>query len=293
MSTQVCIIILNYNGLNDTVECIQSIRKITYPNYRIIVIDNASIEKPSVSENLYIKQNAEVVVSKTNLGFAGANNLGIDLAMKYDPKYIMLLNNDTVVKPDFLDHLLLVYETNNNVGIVTGKILHYDDPDVLWFGGSYYDKHKYEMKIDGIGKKDSEEFSKLKEIPFATGCLWLISTATIKTVGKMCEDYFLYYEDADYCNRLVKKGLKIIYEPKATIYHKESRATKKGSKEYHYYNIRNYCIYIQRFCNANNRYKAYIKRIFIDFKEMVRGRIPVRIVFKAWKDFMQKKYGMI
>ncbi len=293
MSSMVCIIIVNYNGRDDTVECIRSIKAISYSNYRIIVIDNASAEKPSLSEDTYVLQNAEVIVSDSNLGFAGANNLGIETAMKYDSQYILLINNDTVVEPDFLSQMLLTYESTDNVGIVTGKIYYYGEPDVIWFGGSYYDERRFEMKIDGIGKKDCEEYSKKKEIPFATGCLWLISMSMIRTVGKMCEDYFLYYEDADYCNRLVKSGMRIIYEPKAVIYHKESRSTKKGSNEYHYYNIRNYYIYIQRFCDINSRYRAYINRIYIDCKQMIQGRIPARIVFRAWKDFIWKKYGMI
>jgi GT2 family glycosyltransferase len=208
-------------------------------------------------------------------------------------QYILLINNDTVVQQDFLNCLVETYESMTNVGIVTGKIYYYDERDVLWFGGSYYDECRYEMKIDGIGKKDSSEYSKRKKIPFATGCLWLMSVETLKIVGKMSEDYFLYYEDADYCKRITDSGLQIIYEPSAVIYHKESRSTKKGSRKYQYYNIRNYLIYIRKFCNTKNKCKAYTNCLFRDCKEVIRGRMSASVVFKAWKDFVKGKHGMV
>lgn len=286
MKKLVCIIIVNYNGWNDTLECVNSLNNLNYTNYRIIIVDNNSNKKNLEDElnNL----NVDIIFLDENKGFAGANNVGIEFASKYNPDYYLLLNNDTIVDKDFIEPMIKVFENDNKVGIVTGKIFYYNS-DILWFGGSHFDEKFGEYKISGIGKKDSEIYNEQQQINYATGCLMMISKNLIKEVGLLNEDYFLYYEDADYCIRTIKKGLKIIYEPQSIIYHKESRSTKKGSDSYYYYIIRNYFYYIKKF---NNRIKYKVNKQIILLKDVFRGRIKLMVFLKAYFDFKSNKMGI-
>lgn len=291
MEDLVCVILINYNGAEDTTECVKSLLCSDYLNIRIIIVDNASKHSRIEYSSDIPKEFCDIIYMKENLGFAGANNVGIQYAMKYDPAYVLIINNDTVVCSNFLFPLIDVIQNNPSVGIVTSKIYYYDEKDILWFGGSYYDEKLYECKIDGIGQQEVDRHNEKKEIPFATGCLWLIPIEVIHKVGLMCEDYFLYYEDADYCERVKRHGYKIFYEPKSVIYHKESKSTKKGSDAYRYYNIRNYLIFIRRFCSIDKRIIAYSKKWFLTSKDLIRHRLKWSVFICSWKDFIFRNYG--
>lgn len=286
MEALVCVVLVNYNGYQDTAECIRSLLKCRYKNIKIIVVDNASAKVPDKTDMEYILGNARFIRSGKNIGFAGANNLGVRHAKEYGPKYILILNNDTVVKKDFLNILIDTCEKEKQVGIATCKICYYDEPDTLWFGGSYYDSKSCEMKIEGIGEKDGPKYSVRKNLSFSTACLWLIPLETFEKIGEMNEDYFLYYEDADYCERIINGGYRILYIPEAVIYHKESRSTKKGSFLYHYYNTRNYLYYLTRYRGRKKRYRAMFRRLYMDMKSVIRGRIPIKAEIMAWRDFV-------
>lgn len=286
MEALVCAVLVNYNGYRDTAECIRSLLSCQYSNLMVLVVDNGSETEPGSEDMEYIRSNARLINSGKNIGFAGANNLGIRYARQYKPGYILILNNDTVVKEDFLNILVAAYEKEKRAGIATCKIYYYDEPDILWFGGSYYDKSSCEMKIAGIGQKDGPDYSAAGDLRFATACLWLISLEIFEQIGEMNEDYFLYYEDADYCQRMIKEGYRILYVPEAVIYHKESSSTGKGSCLYHYYNTRNYLFYLKKYAEGQSRYKAMFRRLYIDMKSVVRGRIPLKAEITAWRDFI-------
>lgn len=288
----VCVIIVNYNGKKDTEECVKSILDCKYSNVKIIIIDNNSTYNVIEYNEIINKEKCTIIYNKRNLGFAGANNIGIKYAKEhYSPNYYLIINNDTVVSENFLEPLILGFEQNNNIGITTGKIYYYDEPQLLWFGGSYYDKNLCECKIDGIGHIDSELYNIEKNIPFATACLWLVSDKVIEDVGLMDEGYFLYYEDADYCERIKQKGYYIRYIPRSFIYHKESRSTKKGSKLYNYYNTRNYLIFISKYTDLPQKIRVYKNRLIRSCKDVLKRRRELKDEWKAWYDFLFNKIG--
>ncbi len=291
MEKLVCAIIVNYNGADDTNACVDSLLRSSYKNLKIIIVDNNSTTGKVKYNNIITREKCEILYQEENLGFAGANNVGIRYAMELKSAYILIINNDTVVTQGFLTPLIEICDLNDKVGIATGKIFYYDDRDVLWFGGSYYDKKRCEFKIDGIGRKEENRHNQRREIPFATGCLWLVPTKVFETVGLMREDYFLYYEDADYCERVKQSGYRIMYEPDSVIYHKESRSTKRGSDSYQYYNIRNYLIYTRRFCKIELKIIMYINKFLYTLKEVIRGRLRLKVFIRAWSDFLALHYG--
>ena len=119
----VCIIILNWNGLKDTLECIDSIKKIKYRNYKIIVVDNASSNNEAKEIHEAYPNELDVIKNEANYGYTGGNNIGIEYAMsKYKPDYILILNNDIIVHPEFLDQLVIATLSDSTIGIVGGKV---------------------------------------------------------------------------------------------------------------------------------------------------------------------------
>lgn len=291
MAPHISIILVNYNGFTDTIECIKSIKRSNYDNYSIIVVDNASTTKPDNEQMEFLNNNCDFVSLKENIGFAGGNNVGIKFAEKYNSDYYLLLNNDTIVESNFLIPLIEQCENNPKIGIATGKILYYDQPNLLWFGGSYYDNKLCECRIDGIGKAEKKCHNECKFIPFATGCMFLISAQALKDAGYMAEDYFLYYEDADYCERIKNLNYKIKYIPQSVIYHKESRSTNKGSSLYSYYVLRNYLIFIRKYAKGKSKAGLYLRRFYISLKNVIRKRTKFKTFFYAWKDFVFHKSG--
>ena len=206
----VYIILVNFNSKVHTVECIESLEKITYKNYKIIVVDNASSDD---SQEVITKQFPEVIwiQNSENTGFADANNCGIQYALKHGTQYVLLLNNDTTVDKSFLEHLVDAYESDSSIGIATGKILYYQNHSIVWYAGGYINHWKGSSDTVGYGKGDLPEFGTNKYCTFASGCCMLVSVDVIKRVGFMENLYFLYYEDLDFCVRFLELGYKIIY----------------------------------------------------------------------------------
>lgn len=289
MNPLVCIILVNYNGFKDTVDCIRSLKNISYDNYKIIVVDNASTVEADKNDLIYIKENSDYIESSENLGFSGGNNVGIKHAEKYSPKFYLLLNNDTVVEPDFLKELVTAYKEHPDTGIFTGKIRFYSSPDKLWFGGGELNMRNAGTSHIGYMDTDSENYQKNFWITFATGCLWLLPKKTIETVGLLEEDYFLYCEDTDYCFRVLKAGLRILYVGKSCIYHKVSASAGNESDLQNYYTIRNTFWLVERYLKNKFLIKKYYTLKYL--KAVLFNKIKYSVYKSAYSDFKNKITG--
>jgi hypothetical protein len=215
----VYIITINWNGIDDTIECLDSLKGITYPNCKIIVVDNGS--KNNQAEKIKEKfRNIELIKNKKNEGFVIANNQGIKLALKNDADYILLLNNDTIIKNDFLNILIEYAEKDNNVGILSPKIIYYDS-EMIWSMGG---RISYLTGISiMIGKtKKPEQYNKIIEPDFLTGCAMLIKRKVFDKIGLLDPIYFAYYEDVDFSFKARKAGYTIKVIPESIIWHKKS-----------------------------------------------------------------------
>lgn len=210
---RVCVILVNYNGLADTIETINSIYNNTYKKITIIVVDNGS----KVNEAMIIKDKfpeVEIIRSDYNLGFAGGNNLGIDYALNYGFEYIMLLNNDTIIDNNMIT--ILLQHTKENV-VCVPAMYYYDYPSELWYGGGKINKWTGNVK-------HLNNFN-ISYVSFITGCCFFMQKETIKRIGKLDESYFMYVEDADYSIRLLDAGIKMKYVPLAKLYHKVGKSS--------------------------------------------------------------------
>lgn len=289
----ICIILVNYNGYDDTVECIKSIENSDYDNYKIILVDNGSKDKNKILNDNYINNAADVIISEENLGFSGGNNLGIKYAQeKYDPEYYLLLNNDTVITKDTISNLKKGFDFDSKAGIITGKIYYFSEPKTIWAAGGKFNFNTGIADQPELGKiDDGVQYENTCEVSFATGCTMLISKQVINTVGYLEESYFLYAEDTDYCCRVLNAGFKIIYVGKALIYHKVSASTGKQSNMQQYYMFRNNCYIIKKYCNKP--LYGYARRIYRTIKEMKYEHYSLRVLYKAWRDFHKGIIGKV
>lgn len=219
---RVSVIIVNFNGLEYTKRCLESLRKVRYPNFEIVVVDNGSKELESeIIEELFPKMTKTIRLKK-NTGFAGGNNVGVGYAFKEGADYFFLLNNDTVVSPDALKELVEFADKDPKIGIVGPKVLtlHKSKPiNLVQSVGARINLYLGETPLIG-GQVDQEQFEKPFPVDYVSGCAMLIKRNVIEEIGLFDPRYFMYVEEVDYCLRAKKRGFQIWSVPKARIWHK-------------------------------------------------------------------------
>ncbi len=241
-SPLVSIITVNYNGLLHTQAFLAAMQKVSYPNYEIIVIDNASAEDASVLKVTYPE--ITLLKSDINLGFAGGNNLGIQHA-KGD--YILLLNNDTEPSPDFLEPMVALMEERPQIGAVTAKLLYFDDASKVQFaGGTGINLYTGRGFAIGYGETDCDQYSQNYPTYAIHGAACMFSRAVIEKVGNMSNLFFLYYEETDYYERIKNAGFEVWFCGLSKVLHKESMSTGKKSPLKIYYLTRNRLVFTRR-----------------------------------------------
>ncbi len=217
----VAVILVNWNGKDLTAECLSSLRGVTYANFRILVVDNASSDG-SVAALQRLHPEVDVLSLPTNRRFAGGNNAGIARALAGDAELIVLLNNDTIVDPEFLTMLVGAFQSEPRAGMIAPKILYHDHPETLWYAGAEISFWTGAMHHVGIRETDRGQHDVRRETGYATGCCLLTSRTVIRQIGLLDESYFMYGEDADWSMRARKAGYRILYEPRARVWHKIS-----------------------------------------------------------------------
>lgn len=242
----VYIIILNWNLKHDTAECIDSALKMDFPNYRIAVVDNNSTD--GSPEFLKAKfPNINVIVNSENMGYAAGSNVGIRYALQREADYILLLNNDTIVDQRLLSQLVEAGETDPKAGILGPMILYYDQRDRIWHMGA---RRRGPMPVplkEGSGARDSGQYVSPLELDMVSGCCMLVKRAVFERLGFLDPGYFMYYEDADFCQRAQEEGYRVLCVPTAKIWHKVSRSTIGNLARFRYYQARSRALYYRRY----------------------------------------------
>jgi hypothetical protein len=292
MEPYVFIILVNYNGFEDTVECIKSIKKNEYKNYKIIVVDNASTDLSGGKLlRLYEKdEKVHVLESHCNGGFSAGNNIGIHYAKKNGADYVMLLNNDTSVDRHFLSEIVNVAISGDKPAIYTGKILYYYEPEKIWYAGGLYSKWKGTASHIGVGQVDNGQFETKRSIDFCCGCYLFMNINLFNKLGELSEEFYLYSEDVDYSLRAKENGIQIIYCPQSFIYHKISAATSQISDVVQYYMVRNRFLVIKKHHRALYKISAYIFSLLWCIKRVLKRELSVLIIKEGLGDFMKGNY---
>jgi len=287
---KVGIVLLNWNGLEDTLECINSLNMLSYTNYVIIVVDNNSDEDISPLEEKY--SDVVVIKNKSNDGFAKGNNIGIKRASELGCDYIWILNNDTVVATDSLDELVKVMDADSKIGAVTNLIYYYDDKKLAWFAGGFI-KNGTPGHLGYFKEIDLKTLS--DETDYLSGCSFLARTEALNSVEGFDEKYFCYSEDVDISLRMKEIGYKLAFSKYAIVWHKVSKsAGKTHSPIKEYYKARNN-IY---FLNKNKYPKIYILKsslysLKFILSLLIKHRKPVtaKYIFIALLDAFRGNMG--
>jgi GT2 family glycosyltransferase len=217
----VVIILVNWNGRDVTLDCLASLRDIAYPNHSTLVVDNASTDG-SVKSFRSAFPEVEVLALKENRRFAGGMNAGIRHALAAGAELLLLMNNDTTVDRDFLGPLVDRLRSDPSTGMVVPKIYYHDLPDRIWFAGGVISFWTGTMRHIGIREADAGQYDAPGPIEYATGCCILTSRKLVERIGTLDESYYMYSEDADWSMRARRAGYRIVYEPRAKIWHKLS-----------------------------------------------------------------------
>lgn len=258
---QLSIITINYNGLKDTCELIDTL-PLEDNSIEVIVVDNGSTQdEVTTIEERYPQ--VKVIRSKENLGFAGGNNLGIKAAQG---KYLLFLNNDTLLKPlaSDLRPLLTRLESSPKMGMICPKIKFSWGNQLIQFAGyTPLTPITIRNKAIGCGEVDHGQYNTAHPTPYAHGAAMMIKREVIEKAGLMPECYFLYYEELDWSMMIRRAGYDIWYEPACTIFHKESQTTGQNSPLRTYYITRNRLLFAQRNQSGMTKYFTYLYLIGI------------------------------
>ncbi|MBV9791509.1 MAG: glycosyltransferase family 2 protein [Chloroflexi bacterium] len=234
---RVGIVLVNYNGMRFMPDCLASLQQMGEPQAKIVVVDNASTDGSAawVAEHY---PSVALIQLPTNGGVTGGNNAGIEWCLANGCDYILLLNNDTVVEPDFLQHLLLHTDART---MTVPRVYFYDNRQLLNSHIGHFDFWRGVNVQYLYGKPESASSRQMQQVTMASTCAMLIPKAIIDEVGIMDDAYFLYYDDTDFIARAVKHGAVIKYIPEAVIYHRESSSSGGWaiSPLSMYYNTRN------------------------------------------------------
>lgn len=232
------IILVNYNGLDDTVDCIKSLQESDYP-VKIYVVDNASKEDETI-QLAKLFSDVSFIRSEQNLGFAGGNNLAIKVALEKKFDYIALLNNDTIVLKDTFKNLMDLADEET---VVAPVMNYYSHPREAWFSGGFINRWT------GNAKHLRDEISSAYlNISFATGCCFIAHRSIWEKTGLLDDEYFMYNEDEDFCVRLMLNDFKIKVVKNALIYHKVGKSCGGEISRFQiYYMSRNRIRVIRKF----------------------------------------------
>jgi GT2 family glycosyltransferase len=315
-----CIILVNYNGFNDTIECIESLLELSNHNFKIVICDNdskdnsinklkawhnrnklnregidfAAVGTKGIKTALKRLPKITLIRSVENLGFAGGNNLAARYAMQHEEfDYYWFLNNDTVVDHNSLSFLVSYAEKlHKKTGIIGSKLRYYHQPEKIQAVGGLINRITGQPKHIGGNEIDNGQYDNSSTtMDYIVGASMFVSNKMIKSTGLMSEHFFLYYEEIDWITRIKKTGWSIAYCPESIIYHKEGASTggkPKGTKSVlsAYYSTRSSLIYN---FNYNKRYFifVFVYTLIIAFSKLIR------IKMKSFSGMIKGIFGFI
>tara|TARA_B100000900_G_C20562958_1_gene709741 strand:- start:275 stop:1186 length:912 start_codon:yes stop_codon:yes gene_type:complete len=294
MKNSLSIILVNWNQYELTRACILSLLKCNYKNFKIIVVDNNSYDKSIYKLSREFDQ-VYFIKNNSNLGFTGANNIGINKAKTIGSEYIMLLNNDTEVESNFLEPLIKRLENESDLGIVQPLILNYQNKDIVWnFGGKFLRFFGNPVTLNK--NKNICSIVDCKYTEWVSGCCFVFRSSLTDLIGMLDDDYFVYFEDVDYSLKIKKAGYKLGVEINSKIYHHEGESWKikkslsgNISPFVHYLRFRNHLYFIKKNYAEFNLFGTilyqFFKLLVFSFYFILRLRFrKLKMVFKGLRD---------
>jgi len=292
---RVVIVILHLDQREALLGCLESCRKLDYDNHEVIVVENGSPPRPSGWEAVAFRGDVRVLRSPVNVGFARGNNLGIRDACQRGAAYVLLLNDDALVTPDFLRLLVDVGERSGDIGALGPVIVHADAPTKISFAGAAFDSNLADVR-SLEPEPETLEAGGLLDSDYVTGCCLLMKRATIERVGPLDEQFFLYWEDTDWGLRVKASGLRNVVVPAARVGHRiAASAGGLGSPLRVYHKTRSHLLFARRHAPAALlRLHARFARdvAWLALKSADRGRLSAaRAILAAVRDYTLGRTG--
>lgn len=287
------VIILTWNQKELTDACLASMRAVTYGNYRIVVVDNGSVDdsvdflRAKYPEAIYLE-------TGSNLGFSGGNNVGIKYALEDGAEWVYLLNNDTEVDPRFLDEVMTIAQTDSKIGIVGSTCFYFEPADIIWFAGAHADWLTGDMIDPRVGKTMPATLPVMEDVDETAGAGMLVRRAVIDQVGLLDPAFFIYFEETDWCQRTKRAGWRVVWAPLSKVWHKVSMTFGELSPEMTYLMTRNRWLFMRK--NAPN-FPLFAMHYFARFTKRAlafqrSGQAPLRrATFIAMFDAVRNNYG--
>ncbi len=274
------IVILNWNGKKDTLECLDSLRHVKFSKFQIIVVDNGSSDD-SVAAIRALHPEVFLIETGRNLGFAGGNNPGITWALSQGAEWILLLNNDTVVDPDFLNGFMAASQERPRAKILGAKIYRYGDRDCIDHLGGAWNRGKAEFDSLNSGERDDGvSFTEMRSVDYVCGAALLMHRTVPEAIGLLEPRFFLFWEETDFCSRAKRAGFEIWTAPQAKVWHKISASFTGGKPQMHYFWWRSRLLWIERNCLPSLRKEIYRRVIIPEIWKMARHFFVKR--FASW-----------
>lgn len=228
------VIVLTNNRPDDTLACLESLHNSDYQNMKVILLENLSMADAPEPLQHHIP-NVQTIRLYENLGYAGNNNIGIQAALEQGADWIFVLNDDTVFEPSCLSALIEVAESDPQIGILGPMVYHFDEPQVIQTAGGMLGQ-SWMIRHWGQDQQDCGQFDSVRDVEWISGCAILVRRALVEEIGMLDPDYFLYWEEVEWCVRARKAGWRICHVPQAKLWH-------KGVKQYRDYQPKPYVTY--------------------------------------------------
>jgi GT2 family glycosyltransferase len=263
----VWVVVLNWNGLADTLVCLASLRRLRYAGTRVVVVDNGSTDGSAAAiRRDPANDGVEIVEANSNLGYAGGNNLGIRHALDQGAEFVLVLNNDTTVDPMLLDELLAEANRQPDAGCFGPWIYYMHDPERLWFTRSDWDPAKSAFTAPGKGCLASELSSETTSTEYVCGAALFFRASVARQIGLMDERFFLVYEDSDWCFRARRAGFACLAVPSARVWHKIGTSFgSEASPLRTYFSTRNKLLWAEKNASSGERWRimrAALRRVY-------------------------------
>lgn len=306
MKQSVFAIIVNWNGIADTLNCLESLSNInkTYANLTVLVVDNGSTNN-SVVQIHKKYPNMTVLETGKNLGFTGGNNVGFEYALSHNADFIWMLNNDTIVHKDVLSFVKnfedpTVGACGSKIYFAKGHEYHQDrykasdHGNVLWYAGGNIDWDNIFASHRGVDEVDQGQYDSTEETSFITGCSFIVRADVVRSVGKLDDAYYLYLEDLDWSLRIQRAGYKTLYVPTSTLWHVNAGSSgKPGNPLHEYYFTRNRLLLGFRYATSRTKFALVREafRFFIGASEVRRKAVRDALFGKFGKQYEPKNIG--
>lgn len=286
------VIILNFNSYNQTIECIESVKNITYPNYEIIVVDNNS-KDDSLQQIKGSFPDVILLKSRDNLGYASGNNLGIKYALEKNIEYICILNNDVAVDRNFLEPIIKTLMDDKNAAAAGPSICYYGQDDVIQAMGGNINLYTGLPTMKFKGKKQSQVKEDMVSVDYLGGACFVVKAEILKKIGLIPENYFLFYEETEFFLNIKRQGYKLISIRDSRVYHKVSGTISKYKGLSYFFLNRNRIIFVRRNARLYHKFIFFFYIILETIGRMIlRGELSLFKYYyeglKADKDKISK-----